>query len=161
MSLKRISSSGRFIKRNGLLNNPWPEVWAEEAGRHQIDPTTEKIRQLGLEGNESKTDGDPGLELDKDVEIAPSLQLAPDCRPKHCESADAVAAANTAKGRPIEGEGEQTFHETMLAPAWRRNVTPEDDVGLPPRLRIDDVEHAARRERLVHLLPADVERAGE
>jgi hypothetical protein len=78
-SLKRISSSGRFIKRNGLLNNPWPEVWAEEAGRHQIDPSTEKIRQLGLEGNESKTDGDPRLELDKDVEIALSPQRAPEC----------------------------------------------------------------------------------
>jgi len=26
-----------------------------------------KIRQLGLEGDESRTDGDPGLELDEDV----------------------------------------------------------------------------------------------
>jgi hypothetical protein len=79
-------------------------VWAEEAGRYEIDPSTEKSRQLGLEGDESKTDGDPGLELDKDVEIALSLQLAPDCRPEHCESADAVTAAETAKGRPIEGK---------------------------------------------------------
>ena len=80
-------------------------MWAEEAGRYEIDPSTEKSRQLGLEGDESKTDGDPGLELDKDVEIALSLQLAPECRPEHCESADAVTAAETAKGRPIEGAG--------------------------------------------------------
>ena len=73
MSLRRVSSSGRFIKRNGLLNDPWPEVRAEEAGRHEIDPSTEEIRQLGLQGDESKTDGDPRLELDKDVEIALSL----------------------------------------------------------------------------------------
>ena len=99
-------------------------MWAEEAGRNEIDPSTEKSRQLGLKGDESKTDGDPGLELDKDVEIALSLQLAPDCRPKHCESADAVTAAETVKGRPIEGEAEEIFHETMLAPAWRRRISP-------------------------------------
>jgi hypothetical protein len=92
-------------------------MWAEESGRYQIDPSTEKIRQLGLKGDESKTDGDPGLELDKDVEIALLLQLAPECRPEHCESADAVTAAKTDKDRPIEGKGEQTFHEMMLAPA--------------------------------------------
>src|ERR1017187_4136930 len=40
-------------------------------------------------------------------------------------------------------------------------ISDEDDVGLPPRLRVDDVEHAACRERLPHLLLADVERAGE
>ena len=99
-------------------------MWAEEAGRYEIDPSTEKIRQLGLEGDESKTDGDPGLELDKDVEIALSLQLAPESRPEHCESADAVTAAETAKGRPIEGEVEKTFHKMMLAPAWRRRISP-------------------------------------
>lgn len=90
---------------------------AEEAGRDEIDPPTEKLRQLGLKGDESKTDGHSGLELDKDVEIALSLQLAPDGRPEYCEAANAVAAAETAKGRLIEGEGERTFHETMLAPA--------------------------------------------
>jgi hypothetical protein len=55
-----MSSSGRFIKRNGLLNDPWSEVWAEEAGRNEIDPSTKESRQLGLKGDESKTDGDPG-----------------------------------------------------------------------------------------------------
>jgi hypothetical protein len=117
MSLRRISSSGRFIKRNGLLDDPRPEVGAEKAGRNEVDPSTEKSRQLGLKGNESETKSDPGLELDEDVEIALSPHLAPDCRPEHCEFADAVTAAETAKGQPIEGKGEETLHETMLAPA--------------------------------------------
>jgi hypothetical protein len=91
-------------------------VWAEEAGRYQIDPSAEEIRQLGLERDESKTDGGPGLELGKDVKIALSPQRATECRPEHGESADAVAAAETAQGRPIEGEAEETFHKIMLAP---------------------------------------------
>jgi hypothetical protein len=90
---------------------------AEEAGRYQIDPSTEKLRQLGLKSDESKTDSQPGLEFDEDVEITVSLQLAPDRRPKHAEPANAVAAAETTKGRPIESEGEGTLHKMMLAPA--------------------------------------------
>ena len=76
MSRRRVSSSGRFIKRNALLNDPWAKVRAEEAGRYEIDRSTEELRQLGLKSDESKTDGDPGLELDEDVEIA--LSLAPE-----------------------------------------------------------------------------------
>ncbi len=90
-------------------------MWAEEAGRYQIDPSAEQIRQLSLECDESKTDGDPGLELDKDVEIALSPQRATECRPEHGESTDVVTAAETAQGRPIEGEAEGTFHKIMLA----------------------------------------------
>ncbi len=92
-------------------------MWAEEAGCNEIDPPTEKIREFGLEGDESKTDGDSWLEFDEDVEIALSLQLAPDRRPKHSESVNAVAAAETAESRPIEREGKRTFHKMMLAPA--------------------------------------------
>ena len=51
-----MSSSGRFIKRNGLLNDPWAKVRAEEAGRYEIDRSTEELRQLGLKSDESKTD---------------------------------------------------------------------------------------------------------
>ena len=91
-------------------------MWAEEAGCNEIDPPTEKIREFGLEGDESKTDGDSWLEFDEDVEIALSLQLAPDRRPKHSESVNAVAAAETAESRPIEREGKRTFHKMMLAP---------------------------------------------
>jgi len=44
------------------------------------------------------------------------LSVAPECRPEHGESANAVTAAETDKDRPIEGKGEQIFHEMMLAP---------------------------------------------
>ena len=62
-----VTSSGTpaSAPSSAKLTDPWPEVWAEEAGHSEIDPSTEKSRQLGQKGDESKTDGDPGLELDE------------------------------------------------------------------------------------------------
>jgi len=57
ISPRRISSSGRFIKRNGLLNNPWPEVWAEEPAVTRSTLQPKAAREFAGEGEGKRAGG--------------------------------------------------------------------------------------------------------